>query len=100
MIFRRYGSIPHVTQTGELKTPVPNALRGHAFKRTYGSDFGELKTDVFRSRLFGRDGRLRMKGTAPTPMLLADSFTMCQPAFTIMPFSHALPALLTRRNSF
>jgi len=33
-------------------------------------------------------------------MLLADSFTMCQTAFTVMPSPHALPTLLTRRNSF
>jgi hypothetical protein len=34
-----------------------------------------------------------------TPMLLADSFTMCQTAFTVIPSPHALPTLLTRRNS-
>jgi len=34
-----------------------------------------------------------------TPMLFADSFTMCQTAFTVMPSLHALPALLTLRNS-
>src|ERR1700693_3712774 len=35
-----------------------------------------------------------------TPMRLADSFTMCQTAFTVMPSPHVLPTLLTRRNSF
>ena len=35
-----------------------------------------------------------------TPMRLADSFTMCQTAFTVMPSPHILPTLLTRRNSF
>ncbi len=34
-----------------------------------------------------------------TPMFLADSFTMCQTAFTVIPSPHALPTLLTRRNS-
>src|SRR6202047_3869179 len=33
-------------------------------------------------------------------MRLADSFTMCQTAFTVMPSPHVLPPLLTRRNSF
>jgi len=35
-----------------------------------------------------------------TPMRLADSFTMCQTAFTVIPFPHVLPILLTLRNSF
>src|SRR5260221_6679029 len=33
-------------------------------------------------------------------MRLADSFTMCQTAFTVMPSPHVLPTLLTRRKSF
>src|SRR5258706_10243968 len=33
-------------------------------------------------------------------MLLADSFTMCQTAFTVISSPHVLPTLLTRRNSF
>ena len=35
-----------------------------------------------------------------TPMRLADSFTMCQTAFTVMPSPQVLPTLLTRRKSF
>src|ERR1700730_3720397 len=35
-----------------------------------------------------------------TPMLLADSFTMCQTAFTVMSSPHAFPTLLTLRKSF
>ena len=34
-----------------------------------------------------------------TPMLLPDSFTMCQTAFTVIPSPRALPTLSTRRNS-
>jgi len=34
-----------------------------------------------------------------TPMLLADSLTMCQTAFTVIPSPQVLPTLLTRRNS-
>src|SRR5439155_7517771 len=37
--------------------------------------------------------------TSPRPMLLADSFTMCQTAFSVMPSPHAFPTLLTLRNS-
>jgi hypothetical protein len=33
-------------------------------------------------------------------MLLADTFTMCQTALTVIPSPHVLPTLLTRRNSF
>jgi hypothetical protein len=33
------------------------------------------------------------------PMLLADSFTMCQTAFPVIPSPHGLPTLLTRQNS-
>jgi hypothetical protein len=32
-------------------------------------------------------------------MLLADSFTMCQTAFSVMPSLHAFPTLLTLRNN-
>ena len=35
-----------------------------------------------------------------TPMRLADSFTMCQTAFTVIPAPHVLPTLLTLRNNF
>jgi hypothetical protein len=43
-----------VAQTDELKTPVPSAFKGHAFKGTYGCDFGELKTDVCCSLILSR----------------------------------------------
>jgi hypothetical protein len=43
---------PHVAQTRERKTLLRTAVKGHAFKGTYGSVFDELKTDVFRSKLF------------------------------------------------
>src|SRR6267154_4243317 len=35
-----------------------------------------------------------------TPMVLADSFTMCQTAFTVIPSPHVLPTLLTLRKAF
>ena len=34
------------------------------------------------------------------PTVLADSFTMCQTAFSVILSPHALPTLLTLRNSF
>ncbi len=42
--------------TGERKTFVPGAVKGHAFKGTYGSDSGELKTDVCCSNPFWYEG--------------------------------------------
>ena len=54
--------------------------------------------DAWQSRAQVR--RRSCGANCATPMLLADSFTMCQTAFTVIPSPHALPTLLTRRNSF
>jgi hypothetical protein len=46
--------------TGERKTLVPDAAKGHAFKGTYGSDSDELKTDVCCSN--GSGGKVHWFG--------------------------------------
>ena len=46
-------------QQGERKTLLRTVVKEHAFKGTYGSDSGELKTDVGRSKSFPARRRIK-----------------------------------------
>ena len=48
-------------------------------------------------RVFERSGGICAKVANGTR---AESLTMCQTAFSVMPSTHALPTLFTLRNSF
>ena len=77
----------------------PSNVRSFAPKRAPRGNWNcsSSPPDAWRSRAQVR--RSSWGANFATLMCLADSFTMCQTAFTVIPSPHVLPTLLNRRNS-